>query len=385
MQLAVRPWLSVIMPTYNGERFLNQALASVAVQRDPEIEIVAVDDGSADRTREILRSWSRRLRLEVIERLHSGDWVSSTAIGMAAARGEYLCWLHQDDAWRVGRAAALRARLAAHPDTAFIVHPCWYSSTRGERIGYWRCRLPPADRFLRYAEVAEPLLVQCSIATCGTLFAAEAARAVGPPDPALRYHADWDYWLRLSRLGRTLHHPTPLASFRIHAASQTIARASEANDRLGEARAILRRHLPCFAGCGGDAARIEAVAALSANLNHALNAIVAGQEFDAVRLLRDALALGPAGWTTLFRDSQITERCLSRLHPSVGLRPAVISGLHRWLARALAHRPSRSDRRGAATCSPSVSRASDTGMHFGSKRQREAIRSDSPLSIDEPT
>ena len=344
----MRPWLSVIMPTYNGEAFLAEALASVAAQRLGGVEVIAVDDGSTDATLAILRQWSRRLPLIVIERPHSGNWVESTVRGMAAARGQYVSWLHQDDTWANERLAALGKLLEAHPRAALVVHPCWYTNAKGKRIGYWRCPLGAGRRLRRgpgrnatesvpYRQVAERLLVQCSIAACGTIFSAEAVEAVGPPDAALTYHADWDYWLRLARLGRTLYYPTPLASFRIHAASQTIARADEADGRLAEARAILRRHLPHFAACGGDAGRIEAVATVSAELNHALNSLVAGQAVELAQLMFKAISLGPAGWATLLRDSRIIERCLSRLQASAGLRPALLGGLRsslrRWLPR----------------------------------------------------
>ncbi|HVA47293.1 MAG TPA: glycosyltransferase [Pirellulales bacterium] len=323
----MRPWLSVIIPTYNGERFLHEALTNVAAQHDADVEVVAIDGGSADGTRDILRRWSRHLRLVMIERPHSGDWVSSTAMGMAVAEGEYLCWLHQDDTWCKGRLAALRRQLSAEPHAAFIVHPCWYSNSRGERIGYWRCPLPRTDRLLRFDEVASPLLVQCSIATCGAIFSCEAARSIGSPDPALPYHADWDYWLRLARLGRTLYHHTPRASFRIHAASQTISRAGESDRRLAEARAILRRHLPHLAARGQDVARLEEVAAVSAEVNHALNSLVAGQAVDILGPLWRAAALGPTGWTRRLRDSRLVERCLSRLQASSGLRPLLLARL----------------------------------------------------------
>lgn len=328
----MRPWLSVIMPTYNGERFLAEALRSIAAQRGAEtgsgdVEVVAVDDGSTDQTLKILRRWARRLRMTIIERSHSGNWVSSTAIGMAAARGQYLCWLHQDDTWRQGRLAALRTRLAAHTHAALIVHPCWYSNPLGRHIGYWRCPLRSVDRLLRFEEVAESLLVQCSIAACGTVFSAEAVRSVGPPDASLVYHADWDYWLRLAALGRTLYYPTPLASFRIHAASQTMSRAGEADDRLAEATVILQRHLPRFAACGCDARRVAAAAEVSAEVNHALISLVAGQRVDVLRLSRRVASLGPSGCTRLLRDSRLVERCLSRLQASAGLRTALLTGL----------------------------------------------------------
>lgn len=334
----MRPWLSVIVPTYNGERFLAQALASVAAQNDSEIEVVAVDDGSTDQTLAILRQWSRRLPMTIIERPHSGNWVESTAQGMAAASGRYIGWLHQDDTWSRRRSRDLRAVLERRPEASFLVHPCWYGNARGERIGYWRCALPRARRLLRFDEVARPLLVQCTIATCGTVFRAEAAREAGLPDPTLTYHADWDYWLRLARLGRTLYHPTPLATFRIHAGSQTIACAGtelgkhEADVRLAEARTVLRRHFQYFAALE-EAAQVAAVAVLSAELNHALNSLVAGGQTDLMPLLRQAMRLGPLGCLRLLSDSRILERCFSRLQASAGLRPLVIEGLRRSLGR----------------------------------------------------
>jgi hypothetical protein len=334
----MKPWLSVIMPTYNGERFLDQALASVAVQRDNGIEVAAVDDGSADTTMAILRRWSARLPMTIIERAHSGNWVESTAIGMAGARGKYLCWLHQDDVWCGRRLAKLRGALEKHPEAALVVHPCWYSNAVGERIGYWHCPLPRARRLLRFTEVANSLLVQCSIAACGTMFSAETARAAGMPDAKLAYHADWDYWLRLARLGRTLYHPTPLASFRIHAASQTVARAGEADARLDEARTVLRRHLP-YVAARDERDQVAAVAALSAELNHALNALLAGGHVDIRRLVSLAMTIGPVGCPRLLADSRILERCFSRLRASAGLRPLVIDGLSRSLVRLVGRQP----------------------------------------------
>ncbi len=61
------PWLSVIMPTYNGERYLAAALESIRSQGDSEIEVLAVNDGSTDGTLEILRQHSPSLPLVVVD------------------------------------------------------------------------------------------------------------------------------------------------------------------------------------------------------------------------------------------------------------------------------------------------------------------------------
>src|SRR3954466_5222777 len=62
------PWLSVIMPTYNGEMYLRSALESVLSQADDRIEILAVDDGSTDSTLRILESYRGRMPLTIFER-----------------------------------------------------------------------------------------------------------------------------------------------------------------------------------------------------------------------------------------------------------------------------------------------------------------------------
>ena len=63
-----RPWLSVIMPTYNGASFLTNALNSILSQADDQIEVIAVDDGSTDATIPILKSFATKLSLRIVTR-----------------------------------------------------------------------------------------------------------------------------------------------------------------------------------------------------------------------------------------------------------------------------------------------------------------------------
>ena len=102
------PWLTVIIPTYNGAaRYLPAALESIVAQDDPNIEVIAVDYGSTDATLTILDSFASRLPLTIIQR-RVGNWVANTNLGLEHAHGEVACFLHQDDLWRPGRLAAVR-------------------------------------------------------------------------------------------------------------------------------------------------------------------------------------------------------------------------------------------------------------------------------------
>ena len=138
------PWLSVVMPTYNGGAFLAAALESIrAQQAGGDFEVIAIDDGSEDGTVATLEAYSSRLPLRIVRRSRTGNWVASTNHGLAIARGEYACLLHQDDLWMHGRLRALRAELDAVPEATLVVHPSWFVDARGARLGRWRCPLPP--------------------------------------------------------------------------------------------------------------------------------------------------------------------------------------------------------------------------------------------------
>src|SRR5688572_1322151 len=198
------PWLSVIMPTYNGETFLKEALESLVAQKDDGLEVVAVDDGSTDRTVEILRAYSDRLRINILQREHVGNWVVGTNLGLESANGHYASLLHQDDIWMPGRLRHVRAALAAAAKTALLVHPIWFIGPDGRRAGSWRCPLP-AGRPLRPQTVIPRLLVQDFIPVLGTVFPRAVAIDAGSMDTGLWYTADWDLWLRLAARGPTWH------------------------------------------------------------------------------------------------------------------------------------------------------------------------------------
>ena len=303
------PWLSVVMPTYNGDAFLTAALESIRAQQDGgDFEVIAVDDGSEDGTLATLEAYSSRLPLRIVSRPRTGNWVASSNHGLAVARGEYACLLHQDDLWMEGRLRALREALDGAPHPALVVHPSWFVDARGARLGRWRCPLPPGK--VDPALVLQRLIVQNFLAVPAPLFRRDLALQAGGMDESLWYTADWDLWLNLSPRGTVLHHPEPLAAFRIHPASQTAQRSARADDLRLQLETVLRRHLP--AAAGGDR-RLASVAEFSVELNLALAGGLHRRAAPWARLSTSFLALGPSGWKRYLRDSRIAERVGARL------------------------------------------------------------------------
>lgn len=134
--------ISVIICTYQGERFLEAALQSIADQQDAALEVIAIDDGSTDRTLEILRQFADRLPLKIIAGKRTGNWIVNTNRGLREARGDYICFLHQDDLWAPRRLQALRKMIADFPDCSLFVHPSDYIDDAGCKVGCWSLPFP---------------------------------------------------------------------------------------------------------------------------------------------------------------------------------------------------------------------------------------------------
>lgn len=314
------PWLSVIMPTFNGARWVTAALESVRRQAADGMEVLIVDDGSTDATLDLVRAFEPSLPLRRVPHAPGGNWVRATNAGLRAARGRYACLLHQDDLWLPGRVDAIRRALAdGGPEVRLLVHPARFVGPAGEGLGPWRC---PLDAGLVHPEeFVEHLLVQNFIAIPSPVFDTTLALRSGGLDESLWYTADWDLWLRLGSTGPVRVLDEPLAAFRVHPESQTSARPTTFEERLLQMTAVLERHLERWPVQGRRRRQVRHAAELSARVNAALAAAAQHQEGEgAARLLVDFLALGPAGWRRYLRDSRIVERVVPRVR--LGMRRA---------------------------------------------------------------
>lgn len=305
------PWLSVLLPTYNGAAFLRAALDSVEAQRDADIECIAVDDGSTDETLDILEEYRERIPLDVVSRPRTGNWVANTNLALKRANGEFTCLLHQDDLWMPGRLAAMRRAITANRAADLFVHPSWFIDPAGSRIGTWRCPLPPAPTELNAEAVLPRLLVQNFIAIPAPVFRTATAQAVGGLDEALWYTADWDFWLKLAAAGRTLCLPGRLAGFRVHAEAQTNRRSIDIDDYRRQHAVVLQRHLPKLAA--EQRRSVGRVAELSIAVNTALAGRYHGLRPDLGALAAAAMRTGPLGLWRYARTSRIHERVRARL------------------------------------------------------------------------
>ncbi len=310
------PWLTVAMTTYNAGVYLKAALDSVAAQADDGVEVVVVDDGSADDTIAILESYRRRLDLRVIARSHTGNWIASMNEGLHTGRGRYACFLHHDDVWLPGRLEAARSAVAGDPEAVLLMSPSWFVDPAGARLNLWRCPLPegrsPSPEF-----VVERLLVQNFIAVPAPVFRRGVALEVGGLDEENWHSADWDFWLKLAAAGPTTYVGRPLTGYRIHPVAATWRGTGRAAAYRWQMDNVLDRHFAAWEGRRPARRAVQRVARLSVEANLCLAAYAHGHRPGWSGVAGRFLALGPAGWHRYFRDSRIVERVGARLRAGV--------------------------------------------------------------------
>src|ERR1035438_374115 len=208
---SMSPLLSVIMPVYNGERYIATALESVRKQYRDGIELVIVEGGSSDRTLEIVRGFSEVLPIRLITLSEAGNWVNKTNLGLREARGDWACFLHCDDLWLPGRIARLWGEMEA-AEGAIILHNTMFVGPDGQKLGFWTC--PLAEGVVPPEQFTERLLIQNFIAAPSPVIRRKAVLDSGGLDESLWFSADWDLWLRLGAFGPVRFIAETLSAFR---------------------------------------------------------------------------------------------------------------------------------------------------------------------------
>jgi glycosyltransferase involved in cell wall biosynthesis len=303
-----KPWLAVVLPSDDADRWIDAALHSLVREANDGIEVVVIDSSPTSRSREIAQNYSDRLLLRVFERCDLQSWQSKTNFGVQVSESSHICWLGVDDVWLPGRAAAVRSWIEAAPQAALHLGPGMIIDKSGRKLGVWQCPLR-ANSEIESTLVTERLLVQNFVAAPAPVFRKDAWLACGGLDEDLWYAADWDIWLKLAALGPVHYHGVVTIGFRIHGGSLTVTGSRDARDFANQMRSVFERH---FKKLGGSRS-LERAARASIAVNTALASALTGDLGGLTRAAAQVLGLGPAGIWRYLRDSRIIERTLPRV------------------------------------------------------------------------
>jgi glycosyltransferase involved in cell wall biosynthesis len=218
--------ISCILPVYNGERFLAEALQSVLDQDFPDQEALVVDDGSTDGTTTVLEGFGSRIR--VLRQEHAGVAAARNR-GLEEARGTYIAFQDADDLWMPGRLRAQMERFEARPELELCVgllQNFWMDEVAEEGEGYRGTRMAgPLPGGL------QTLLVK------KTVF-----ERVGAFDARLRVAEDVDWFLRAREAGVVEEVlPRLLARRRLHLGNLTRGDLASRESLLRSMKASLDR------------------------------------------------------------------------------------------------------------------------------------------------
>lgn len=183
---AVKPRVSVIVPTYNRARLLRRALASVYAQTRAPDEVLVVDDGSTDGTEALVREWYPQARYLA----QSNRGVSAARNhGVQAANGNWLAFLDSDDEWVADKLRHQLMAIAASPEHR-ICHTDEIWMRRGRRVNPRR-RHEKAGGW-----IFERCLPICAMSPSSVLLHRSVLDDVGLFDESMPACEDYDLWLR---------------------------------------------------------------------------------------------------------------------------------------------------------------------------------------------
>lgn len=205
--------ISVVMACHNAAPFVREAVDCVLGQSHPEIELIVVDDGSTDASRDILRSYGDRIRL--IEQANAGPYPARNR-GLGAARGEFVAFLDADDWW--DRQALEKMHDALVANDADLAYCGWQNVGEGVVAAPY---VPPA--YERQDAVAD-FVRSCPWPIHGALMRRSLVERLGGFSVRRFSSMDYDLWLRTLALTRNIVRvPEVLAFYRWHGSGQVSA------------------------------------------------------------------------------------------------------------------------------------------------------------------
>jgi glycosyltransferase involved in cell wall biosynthesis len=221
---SLNPIVTVVTAVYNGEDYIEETILSVlSAAKNIEFEYIVVNDGSTDKTLSILNKFQDQIK--IIDKANSGESESVT-IAFGEARGEFLIVVSADDPLLTEKLFEKSFEDFVDDPNLVAIYPDWNMiGPHGEVL-----------KTILVPDYSDELLIgRCiTLPGPGVIFRKSAALKIGGRRKKWTFVGDYDFWLRLSRIGELRHRPEVLAQWRYHPGSTSVNKRGPkmANERI---------------------------------------------------------------------------------------------------------------------------------------------------------
>jgi len=203
-----QPLVSVVIPTYNRERYIAEAIDSVLAQTYTNVQIIVIDDGSTDNTRQVVEKYAADVQYVWQQNSERG---ASRNRGLALAKGDFISFLDSDDVWLPGKLESEVSYLIEHPKVGLVCSDVVVVDANGVEIKGLRIK--------KYSgNVTKHLLDGNFVLMASHLARTELIRRAGGfrEERELSGSEDWELWVRLSTITDFGYMNSPNGLMRTH-------------------------------------------------------------------------------------------------------------------------------------------------------------------------
>lgn len=205
------PKVSVIVPSYNRADYISETIESILAQSFKDFELIFIDDGSTDNTEELVKAFaSHDERVKYFKQKNSERAVARS-YGMSLAQGELVCLVDSDDLWYPNKLEVQVAKMDADPELC-----CCYAAVDRIDLESKPVKSSPRQQEGWSGNIYEKLLERNFIPSVTPMIRKKFIDVVGKQVTEFIPYEDWDFWLRLARIGKFEHLTDVLGSYRLH-------------------------------------------------------------------------------------------------------------------------------------------------------------------------
>lgn len=209
------PLVSIITPSYNQARYLEQTIRSVLGQDHPRIEYIVMDGASNDGSVEIIKEYADRLAYwESVEDNGQADAINK---GFARASGEIVAWLNSDDYYLPGTISAAVKVFEENPDVVLVYGNMLAVDENGQTFNTLTYKQLTLEDLLCFQIIGQPAV----------FMRRSALQQTSGLDPTFHYLLDHLLWIQIAKRGRVLHVNQTWSAARYHAEAKNVAKATE--------------------------------------------------------------------------------------------------------------------------------------------------------------